>query len=69
MIGQASSFRYAGSPTSLDGDSFTLYEAQGFIGAEFYGDASVPDLRNLASKGQSLIITGTSKWTFYTLVL
>merc|ERR1712002_96820 len=63
---KASSIRYAGSSTALDQSSFTLFDGQGFMGAEFFGSSSVSDLRQLAAKGESLIVTGTSQWTFYT---
>jgi len=63
---KASSIRYAGSSSSLDQSSFTLFDGQGFMGAEFFSSSSVSDLRQLAAKGESLIITGTSQWTFYT---
>jgi len=62
----ASSIRYAGSSTVLDAESFTLYDGQGFQGAEFYSETSVSDLRNMQGKGESLIITGQTQWTFYT---
>jgi len=36
------------------------------MGNQFMGTDNVPHLKYLCCKGQSLIITGTSKWTFYT---
>lgn len=62
----ATSIRYAGSNTVLDQSSFTLYEGQGFQGLEMYSENSQTDLRNMNARAQSIILTGTSAWTFYT---
>merc|ERR1739838_26043 len=58
------SFRYAGSPTSFDGASFTLYEGLNFTGADFYGTEDF--YNDLIPNSKSLIVTGASNWTFYT---
>jgi len=57
--------RYADSPSTLNADTFTLYDGEFFRGAELYGTGSMPSLGNMAGKGSSLIITGLSPWTFY----
>ena len=69
MIRQASSFRWSGSNGELDDDSCTLYEETGFQGAELFMIDSMPDLKTMAAKAESIIISGTGNWTFYTLVL
>jgi len=63
---KANSVRYAGSNTVLDESTFSLYEGQGFMGQELYGETSQADLRDFNAKAQSVIVTGTSGWTFYT---
>jgi len=56
------SFRYAGSPTSFDEESFTFYQEIGFAGADFLGTEDYSDIEfNVKYLG----IAGASPWTFF----
>jgi len=64
---KTSSLRYAGSPYSLNGDCFTLYQGEFFTGSEYWGDqAYYPNIDYMAGDSSSLVINGVSPWTFYT---
>jgi len=58
----ARSFRYVGSPTSFDEESFTLYQDFFYGGAYFLGTEDYSDIEfNVNSLG----IAGASDWTFF----
>ncbi|XP_045624276.1 uncharacterized protein [Procambarus clarkii] len=61
----ASSLRYAGSPFQLNEDSWTMYTGQGFTEDTLYGASDMPSLGRLSADVSSIILTGTSAWTFY----
>ncbi|XP_063598576.1 uncharacterized protein LOC134775064 [Penaeus indicus] len=61
----ASSLKFVGSPETMDADGFTVFEGTAFTGSEFYSESDAADLGPLTRRGSSIIITGTSPWTFY----
>jgi hypothetical protein len=64
--GVASSVRYAGSPDGLNAEFVNLYEGDGYTGDEFQTGESAISVGNIDQKVSSLIISGTSEWTFFT---
>jgi len=60
---EASSFRYAGSPTSFDEHGITLYDDTFFHGTAFYGSEDSYNYLNRAVV--SYVVTGSSNWTLY----
>ncbi|XP_042889470.1 uncharacterized protein LOC122264574 [Penaeus japonicus] len=61
----ASSLRYAGSPYSLDDETWTVYSGQSFTGHEHMGYKDASSLGSLGDQVSSIIIVGKSAWTFY----
>ncbi|XP_047478728.1 uncharacterized protein LOC125031811 [Penaeus chinensis] len=61
----ASSLKFVGSPDTMDADGFTVFEGTAFTGSEFYSESDAADLGPLTRHGSSIVITGTSPWTFY----
>ncbi|XP_027230991.2 uncharacterized protein [Penaeus vannamei] len=57
-----SSLKYVGSPSEINYDTWTVYEGTLFTGSESYGSSSHS---NTQKRGSSIILTGTSPWTFY----
>ncbi|KAK3856104.1 hypothetical protein Pcinc_037527 [Petrolisthes cinctipes] len=64
-VDMSSSLRFAGSPTCLNCDTFTVYDGVDFNGAEYYGVTDSYDLGALDAKVSSIVITGYTAWTFY----
>ncbi|CAL4105042.1 unnamed protein product [Meganyctiphanes norvegica] len=60
-----SSVRFAGSPTNINSDSWTLYDGASFTRNSLYGTQDSGDLGELDLKVSSVILTGTSPWSFY----
>lgn len=63
---QMSSLRYGGSSSSLNEDSFTLYQGTLFTGSEFWSNTDVQVLDYMDLDGSSMVLTGLSPWTFFT---
>lgn len=65
---QCSSLKFVGSADYMNVDTWTVYEGPIFTGSEYYGEADAANLGSLTDQGSSIILTGTSPWTFYELV-
>ncbi|KAG7169455.1 putative Beta/Gamma crystallin-containing protein 1, partial [Homarus americanus] len=61
----ASSLRYAGSPFQLNEDCWTIYAGEGFTEEGLYGNTDAGNLDRLSGEVSSIVLTGTSSWTFY----
>ncbi|XP_042864158.1 uncharacterized protein LOC122248307 [Penaeus japonicus] len=60
-----SSLKFVGSPDYMNVDTWTVYEGPIFTGSEYYGEADAGTLGSITDQGSSIILTGTSPWTFY----
>ncbi|XP_037798371.1 uncharacterized protein LOC119593494 [Penaeus monodon] len=60
-----SSLKFVGSPDYMNVDTWTVFEGPIFTGSEYYGEADAANLGSLTDQGSSIILTGTSPWTFY----
>ncbi|MDK2413019.1 hypothetical protein QHH03_28435, partial [Aphanizomenon sp. 202] len=60
-----SSLKFVGSADYMNVDTWTVYEGPIFTGSEYYGEADAANLGSLTDQGSSIILTGTSPWTFY----
>ncbi|XP_063600434.1 uncharacterized protein LOC134776608 [Penaeus indicus] len=61
----ATSLRYAGSPYSLEDETWTVYSGEAFTGHELKGFEDAASLGSLGDDVSSIIIVGQSAWTFY----
>ncbi|MDK2412926.1 beta/gamma crystallin-related protein, partial [Aphanizomenon sp. 202] len=61
----ATSLRYAGSPYSLNDETWTVYSGESFTGHEVMGNEDAASLGPLGDDVSSIIILGQSAWTFY----
>ncbi|XP_037800247.1 uncharacterized protein LOC119595148 [Penaeus monodon] len=61
----ATSLRYAGSPYSLNDETWTVYSGEAFTGDELMGNNDAASLGYLGDDVSSIIIVGQSAWTFY----
>ncbi|XP_047502383.1 gamma-crystallin N-like [Penaeus chinensis] len=61
----ATSLRYAGSPYSLDDETWNVYSGEAFTGDALWGYEDAASLGSLGDDVSSIIIVGQSAWTFY----
>lgn len=61
---QVSSLRYAGGQSAMNEDGYNLYHGTYYTGKELYETINIPDLSEYHQDVASIIIIGTSYWTF-----
>jgi len=62
---QVSSLRYAGASNNYSVPCFSIYEKENFWGQEYASCNDSPSLGVLSGKGNSILITAKSEWSFY----